>query len=608
MTAFSHHSRKQGKLQSKRGQPVPSGNPEALITDNLDIWSSAIKTRSAAGRGSSKKLTLHGIKKLRELILELAVRGLLVPQDPNDESASVLLKKIAAEKVKLVEEGKIKKQKVLSPIGENEELFEMPKGWEWVRLQELVTLLGDGLHGTPDYSESGSYFFVNGNNLKEGLIYIKPETKKVNEAEYLKYKKNLNERTVLVSINGTLGNVAFYNNEPVMLGKSACYFNLGVELSKSYIKRLIESPYFLGYAFKNASGSTIKNLGLKAMNDFPVALPPLQEQHRIVTKVDELMALCDQLEQQQENSITAHQTLVENLLAALTNAPDNKTFESAWARIDEHFDTLFTTEHSINQLKQTILQLAVMGKLVPQNPNDEPASVLLEKIKIEKERLVKEGKIKKQKELPVIDEGEKPFVLPVGWEWVRLGTLLKKITDGTHHSPPNGDAGEYLYISAKNIKVEGVQLSNATYVTKELHEEIYGRCDPEFGDILYIKDGATTGIVTINNLHEPFSMLSSVALLKCPNGLLNKYFLHVLKSPVFYQEMRAGMTGVAITRVTLKKLNNAFIPLAPPEEQHRIVTKANELMTLCDNMLERIKAAQTTQLHLTDTVVGGALG
>ena len=336
-------------------------------------------------------------------------------------------------------------------------------------------------------------------------------------------------------------------------------------------------------------------------------LPPIEEQKRIVAKVDELMALCDQLEQQQESSISAHQTLVEALLSALTNAADNRCFEQAWSRIAENFDTLFTTEHSVDQLKQTILQLAVMGKLVPQDPSDEPVSNLLGKIAAEKEVLISTKKIKKQKAFPEVSEEETPFDIPIKWEWVRLGNVLSKITDGTHHSPPNGPQGDFLYISAKNIKNDGVLLSNATYVTKEKHDEIYSRCDPEYGDILYIKDGATTGIATINSLAEPFSMLSSVALLKCPKSILNQYLLLSLRSPYFYEEMRAGMSGVAITRVTLKKLNNAFIGLPPIEEQKRIVQKVDELITLCDEMKKKIQDSQNIQLQVADAITNIAL-
>jgi type I restriction enzyme S subunit len=364
-----------------------------------------------------------------------------------------------------------------------------------------------------------------------------------------------------------------------------------------------------------ASGAVQSFVSLGVLRSFVIALPPLSEQHRIVAKVDELMALCDQLEQQTESSLDAHNLLVDTLLASLlkpaegslTDARDANELSDNWARLADHFDTLITTDYAVEQLKQTILQLAVMGKLVPQDPNDEPASELLKRIAVEKEQLIKDKKIKKQKPLPKISDEEKPFELSDGWEYARLGLALKKITDGTHHSPTNGESGDFLYISAKNIKNHGVQLSNATWVEAEVHEEIYSRCDPEFGDILYIKDGATTGIVTINNLKEPFSMLSSVALLKCTAQIFNEYLLLALRSPLFYEEMRAGMTGVAITRVTLKKLDNAFIPLPPLDEQKRIVEKVDELMTLCDKLKVQLNDAQTTQLHLADAVVGEAL-
>ena len=414
---------------------------ERLLTEHLDTWTAAVETKSAAGRGSSKKLKLVGIAKLRELILELAVRGQLVPQDESDEPASVLLERIAAERERLVQEKKIKKQKALPEISEGEKSFGLPKGWAWCRLSSIVLLLGDGLHGTPEYVSNGEYFFINGNNLKNGKIVLKPETKKVNEEQYQKYKKDLGENTVLVSINGTLGNVAFYNNEKVMLGKSACYFNLADGVSKSFIKLLLESPMFQQYAQKSATGSTIKNLGLKAMNALPFGLPALSEQNRIITKVDELMALCDALEQEQESSIVAHGLLVESLLAALTNAAGQGEFKQAWTRVAAHFDTLFTTEQSVEQLKQTILQLAVMGKLVEQDPADEPAGVLLERIAAEKARLVEEKVIKKQKILPEISEEEKTYELPVGWAWCRVGEFTITGTGST----PSRDNPNYYF-------------------------------------------------------------------------------------------------------------------------------------------------------------------
>jgi type I restriction enzyme S subunit len=258
--------------------------------------------------------TESSIDQLKQTLLQLAVMGKLVPQDPNDEPASSLLEKIAEEKARLAKEGKIKKQKPLPKVTDEEKPFELPDKWIFCRLQEIVTILGDGLHGTPRYDSSGEHYFVNGNNLNDGVITIKPETKKVSAEEYEKHKKDLNDRTVLVSINGTLGKIAFYNNEPVMLGKSACYFNLSPDISKMFIKRLVESPQFMKYAVSNATGSTIKNLGLKAMNSFSIALPPLAEQHRIVKKVDELMAFCDKLKARLNQAQILQQKLADTVV------------------------------------------------------------------------------------------------------------------------------------------------------------------------------------------------------------------------------------------------------------------------------------------------------
>ncbi|PAX60245.1 hypothetical protein CK510_02905 [Brunnivagina elsteri CCALA 953] len=273
----------------------------------------------------------------------------------------------------------------------------------------------------------------------------------------------------------------------------------------------------------------------------------------------------------------------------------------------KNFDLLADAPNGVQKLRELILQLAVMGKLVPQDENDEPASVLLEKIKFEKEELLREGKIKKEKPLPAIKAGEMPFELPNGWEWERLGNALLKITDGTHHSPPNSEKGDYKYITAKNIKQGRISLTNITYVTTKVHQEIYSRCNPEFGDLLYIKDGATTGIVAINDLVEPFSMLSSVALLKSPSKIYNYYLFSVLSSPYFYSLMRDDMSGVAITRVTLAKLNKALIPLPPLAEQHRIVAKIDELMAMCDRISSRQQQKRETRIKINNTAIGQLL-
>ena len=227
------------------------------------------------------------------------------------------------------------------------------------------------------------------------------------------------------------------------------------------------------------------------------------------------------------------------------------------------------------KLRQRILDLAIRGKLVPQDPNDEPASVLLDRIRAEKERLIAEGKLKRPKAKKSTDKSHyqnftPPFDIPDSWEWVNIKEVTSKITDGTHHSPENKPIGDFLYITAKNIKYDGIKIDSATYVNSNVHTEIYSRCNPEYGDILYIKDGATAGVVAINDLNVPFSMLSSVALIK-PLGILNRYLYYFLRSDFSNSSIKKSMKGVGITRITLRQIEEWNIPVPPYAEQERIV-------------------------------------
>jgi type I restriction enzyme S subunit len=547
-----------------------------------------------------------GIAKLRELILTLAMQGRLVEQDPSDPPASELLKEIQAEKEQLVKAGKIKKPKPLPPIKPEEVLYELPKGWEWVRLGEIGII--NPRNNAEDSAKAG---FVPMPMIPEGFL----EKHQYKERPWSEIKKGYTHFSD--------GDVGMAKITPCFENAKSCIFSglpngIGAGTTELHIFRnTFKSvvPRFLLYFLKNprriyrAVSKMTGSAGQKRVptpyfteEAFP--LSPIKEQHRIVDRIDQLMARCNELEtlrkEREEKRLAIHAAAINQLL----DAPDG----AAWNFIQQHFDELYTVKENVAELRKAILQLAVMGRLVPQNSDDPPASELLKEIKAEKQRLVKAGKIKKSKPLPPIKPEEEAFELPQGWEWVRLGDTLLKITDGTHHSPPNDGTGDFLYISAKNIKDDGVIIQNATYVTKEIHDKIFSRCDPEYGNILYIKDGATTGIVTINNLTKPFSMLSSVALLKQPRQIVNRYLLFTLRSPYFYEKMRTGMTGVAITRVTLKKLQDAIIPLPPLPEQHRIVAKIDQLMALCDTLEQQIDVATVKQSEMLNAVmarVGG---
>lgn len=263
------------------------------------------------------------------------------------------------------------------------------------------------------------------------------------------------------------------------------------------------------------------------------------------------------------------------------------------------------------RLRQRVLDLAIHGKLVPQNPQDEPASELLKRIAAEKERLIKEGKIKKSKKKDNEDIEKVPFEVPQGWVWTKLPYVTTKITDGTHHSPESYPKGDYLYVTAKNIKRWGIDLSEITYVDKDTHNEIYSRCNPEYGDILYIKDGATTGIVTINTIKLPFSLLSSVALIKPSKEICNKYLLYYLQSSICYDNVRESMKGVGITRITLRQIETWSIPLPPLAEQHRIVSEVEKYFSLIDILEENEndlqQSIQKAKSKILDLAIKGKL-
>lgn len=559
---------------------------QQLITEHMDIWTAADTVkRSGRGRASGNAGSVYGVKKLRELILELAVRGKLVPQDAKDEPASELLKRIKAEKAKLITEGKLKKETPLAPIAEDEKLFKLPNGWLFVRLREIATHLGDGLHGTPIYTTNGKYYFVNGNNLKDGKIVIKHETKTVDVSEYLKYKKPLNNSSVLVSINGTLGTVGFYEGEPIILGKSACYINLVPEkVSKHFVKQLIDAPSFMEYALKNAAGTTIKNLGLKAINDMPIAIPPLTEQHRIVAKVDELMALCDQLEAQHSNAAEAHEKLVSHLLGTLTQSKSADDFSVNWQRIAAHFDTLFTTEASIDALKQTLLQLSMMGKLVPQDSNDEPAIELLKRIQAEKAKLVTEGKFRKDKPRAPITEDEKLFELPKGWEWVRLVDIIR-ISSGDGLIAAN-------MLSEGGIPVFGGNGINGYHNQANIDKQtlVIGRVGYYCGSIHITPVKAW---VTDNAFITQFSE-SNIAL---------EFLCWLLK----ITNLKENDNATAQPVISGAKVYPIVVALPPLAEQYCIVAKVDELMMLCDQLKTRIQQGNQQQQTIANVLVAQVL-
>jgi type I restriction enzyme, S subunit len=583
-----------------------------VITNNLDLWSSALLTKSSAGRGSNGKREAYGIKKLRELILELAVRGKLVPQDPNDEPANVLLEAITREKARLIEEGEIKKEKSFSVINGDEKPFDVPDGWIWQRLGELgYTQTG----GTPSTTDKG-YFGNDIPFIKPGDIYAS-YVDYSNEGLSYKGAKALGRTapagSILMVCIGTIGKCNSIDR-PCAFNQQINSVTPYVEIG-SYLLNALKSAYFQKTGWERSSSTTIAILNKGKWEDIVVPIPPVQEQHRIVAKVDELIALCDQLEQQQAHSIEAHQKLVETLLGTLTPVESQQELTEAWTRIANHFDTLFTTEHSIDQLKQTILNLAVMGKLVPQNPNDEPASILLEKIAAVKERLIDEGKIKRRKALPVISDDEKLFDLPQGWEWVRLGDISILKGGFAYSSTDFIDFGKHQVIRMGNIRPDYLRLEEKPACIPEKLGDETADYLIERNDILLTMTG-TKGkrdylysLIVLPEHLEDRKLYLNQRLCIVRGLLIAPEFINLaIKDDRLLNAIYAQSTGTANqANIGMVALNNWVLPLPPVEEQHRIVAKVDELMALCDALKERFNDAQNTQIHLADAIVEQAV-
>lgn len=559
---------------------------ENLITEHIDIWTSAVKSKSTSGRGSSKKLELYGVKKLRELILELAVRGKLVPQDPNDEPASVLLERIAAEKAQLVKERKITKPKKLAEVCDDEFSFELPSNWDIRRLPEVyytISPSGKKLKSS-DVLEDGTYPVID--QGQEAIAGYSNDEERVIDIE-----------SPIIIFGDHTRNIKYVDFS----------FVPGADGTKILCPIGIASEFF----YLQLRSYDIESRGygrhFKILNENLFVVPPLKEQHRIVAKVDELMALCDQLEQQTESSIEAHQVLVTTLLDTLTYSADADELMQSWARISEHFDTLFTTEASIDQLKQTILQLAVMGKLVPQDPSDEPAAELLKRIAEEKAQLVKDKKIKKQKALPPIAEDEKPFELPSGWEWCRLEDVVdiqSGITKGRKL------AGRELktipYLSVANVQRGYLILNNVKEIDLPIDE--LEKYSVEDGDLLITEGGDwdKVGRTAIWRSEVPY-MAHQNHVFKARPFLKeqSEAWLEMYLNGPFARKYFAGSSKQTTNLASINKtqLRSCLIAVPPRDEKKEISDRVQELIGMCDLLLEGIRASLQTQLQLTDVIV-----
>lgn len=589
-------------------------NVENLITNHIDTWTSAINTKTSSGRGSDTKHELYGIKKLRELIFDLAIRGLLVAQNPNDEPASVLLEKVQERRQKLINDKKIKKQKNFPPIKKEEVPFNLPNGWLWARFGDCAVL------------KSGCTFSKE-RELEQGKVpYCKVADMNIplNQRELLTSSRFINPSDKDLTQLIPSGSIVFPKRGGAIATNKKRYVNKPLFVDPNVMAATPHSPLVLGYVMTWLSsidlaslntGTSVPQINNKDIEPLLFPCPPADEQVRIVAKLEELIALCDQLEKQADSSIDAHKALVSTLLKSLTDsAASNENgaekFQQAWERIAEHFDVLFTNENSVDQLKQTILQLAVMGKLVPQDQNEEPASVLLEKIAIEKSQLIKDKKIKKQKPLAAIEDDEKLFKIPEAWTWAKVGNLGVLKGGFAYKSKEFVEDSKHQLIRMGNIRPDFLRINeNPVFISED---QALATKDYEIasGDILLTMTG-TKGKrdylyslkVSTKDLMEKSLYLNQRLCAVRPLVIEPSYINLVLKDDRMLDAIYAKSTGSANqANIGMDAIMNWTIPLPSLQDQRNIVNKVQELWTTCDFLKVKLSKIQSLKLTITDAL------
>ena len=469
-------------------------------------------------------------EQLRASILQYAMEGKLVKQNPADEPASELLEKIERKKDELVKEGKIKKSKKLPTITEGDKPFVIPDKWEWARLSDIARKITDGTHNPPPNSHTGKQV-ISAKNIKNGKIDFSLSDRFVTETQFAKEDKRTHIRRgdVLLTIVGSLGNAAVVETDKLFTTQRSVAV-IDSDLLSKYLYYSLISGMFQKQVFDNAKGTSQKGIYLKKLSELLLPIPPLEEQKRIVAKIEKLMPLVDEYAESYNRL----------------------------QKIDNEFE---------DKLKQSVLPYALEGKLVKQDPSDEPASELIKKIENEKAELVKEGKIKKSKKLPAITDDDKPFDIPDSWEWVRLGSILYNL-DGKRVpvsvSERNKKAKVYDYYGASGVidKIDNYIFSKPLLLISEDGANLLARRTP----IAFI----ATGKYWVNNHAHVFDGI---------NLLFLKYISIFIESI----DVSKYVTGTAQPKLNQQNLNKILVAVPPLEEQKRIVAKIEKIMNSINN-------------------------
>jgi type I restriction enzyme S subunit len=548
------------------------------------------------------------VARLRRFVLDLAVRGKLVAQDPGDEPASVLVASIARTKTRLIKGGELRRDKPLPPITASDLPFDLPSGWAWVRLGDISLMVTSGSRDWAQHYADEGAIFVRMGNLSKGHYRLR-----LDQIQRVKppaggegTRTRLEAGDVLISITGDVGMLGL-----IPEGFGDAYINQHTAMVRPmptmrgrYLPELFCSPF--AQSQFNAPQRGIKNsFRLTDVTEFVVPLPPLAEQHRIVAKVDELMALCDRLEAARTAREATRDRLAAASLARL-NTTDPETFPADARFALDALPVLTTRPDQIKPLRQTILNLAVRGRLAEQIATDERAALLLEAIRAARRTQVGQRAMRPEKRDIGVATGL--FDLPRGWAWV-LAESLWDLENGDRSSNyPSRDQlveSGVPFVNAGHLVDGRVAMQGMNFITRQKFDSLAGG-KLRRGDQIYCLRGSL-GKHAIYEHDQDAAIASSLVILRPVMAACVPYLAAYLDSDVATTMLRRFDNGSAQPNLSSANLRKYEVPLPPLAEQHRIVAKVNELMTLCDALEASLAAATTARTRLLDATLAEAL-
>ena len=483
-------------------------------------------------------------EQLKASILQLAIQGKLVEQRTEDGTAEDLYQQIQEEKQNLIKEGKLKKEKPLAPIEDDEIPFDIPCNWKWVRLKNICSKIVDGDHNPPKGENSATdYLMLSASNINQDTLID------LNKARYLSKECYLleNERTklekgdILLTTVGTIGRSCIFQG-----GMNICFQRSVTVISafvfNKYLKYILDSNYVFSFMNNNAKGTAQKGFYLNQVDNLVVPIPPLAEQKRIVDKVEELLPLVEK-------------------------------YKKAYSEL-EILNSKFSGD-----MKKSILQYSIQGKLVEQRPEEGTAEDLYQQIQEEKQNLIKEGKLKKEKPLAPIADEEIPFDIPENWKWARVGSIGAWGAGST----PSRTNSSFYGGDIPWLKTGDLTDGDVDTIPEKITQLALDKCSLKVnpvGSVLIAMYGATIGKLGI--LTVPATTNQACCACSVFNGMFNKYLFYFLMS------RRDSFTKIAVggaqPNISKEKIVNSLIPLPPLSEQKRIVAKVEELLALCDKL------------------------